>query len=120
MNALQSAGWTGVLATGEAEERMEAELQNTVFLPGWRWVARPPLAELTRLLRSCAIYLGNDSGVTHLAAACGADVVALFRKEFVSAWSPFGRSRVLSADDPDGIPARDVSAALTRRSARFK
>lgn len=118
MNVLQSAGWTGVLVTGEAEERMEADLRNTVFPPGWRWIARPPLAELSRLLRLCAAYLGNDSGVTHLAASCGADVVAIFRKEFVQSWSPFGRTLVLNEDDVNKIPERDVLAALTRRPAR--
>jgi len=114
MRALQRGGRTGVLVTGEAEEGMEADLRKAIFPPGWRWVARPPLAELSRLLRSCAVYLGNDSGVTHLAAACGADVIALFRTKFVSAWSPFGKTLVLSADEVGDISLEEVLASLPR------
>jgi len=112
MSVLQSDGRTGVLVTGEAEEGMEADLRKAIFPPGWRWAARPPLAELSRLLGSCGVYLGNDSGVTHLAAACGAKVVALFRKEFIAAWSPFGTTLVLSADEVEDISLEEVLTAL--------
>jgi heptosyltransferase-3 len=118
MNALQDDGRSGALVTGEAEERMEAGLRGVAFSAGWRWLRRPGLFELAGLLRSGALYLGNDSGVTHLAAACGAEVVALFRKDFEAAWSPFGRAVVLSAGEAAGISVADVLAALSRRLSR--
>jgi ADP-heptose:LPS heptosyltransferase len=118
MNALQGDGRSGVLVTGEAEERMEAGLRGIAFPAGWRWLRRPGLFELAGLLRSGALYLGNDSGVTHLAAACGAKVVALFRKDLETAWSPFGRAVVLSAGEAAGISVADVLAALSRRLSR--
>ncbi|MCX6562470.1 MAG: glycosyltransferase family 9 protein [Candidatus Aminicenantes bacterium] len=118
MNALQNDGRSGVLVTGEAEERMEAGLRGITFPAGWRWLRRPGLFELAGLLRSGALYLGNDSGVTHLAAACGAEVVALFRKDLEAAWSPFGRAVVLSAGEAAGISVADVLAALSRHLSR--
>jgi ADP-heptose:LPS heptosyltransferase len=120
MNALRDDGRSGVLVTGEAEERMEAGLRGIAFPAGWRWLRRPGLFELAGLLRSGALYLGNDSGVTHLAAACGAEVIALFRKEFEAAWSPFGRAVVLSAGEAAGISVADVLAALSRRLPRSR
>ncbi|MDP2915577.1 MAG: glycosyltransferase family 9 protein [Candidatus Aminicenantes bacterium] len=118
MNALRKDGWSGALVTGEAEERMDENLRRTAFPPGWRWLIRPPLFELAGLLRSGALYLGNDSGVTHLAAACGAEVVAIFRKDVEAAWSPFGGAVVLSAEEVAGISVEDVLAALSRRLSR--
>src|SRR5205085_707308 len=37
-----------------------------------------PLDELARRLAGCRAYLGNDSGVSHLAGLCGAKAIALF------------------------------------------
>ena len=115
MNALQKDGRNGILVTGEAEKRMEADLRRIAFPPGWRWLRRPALLDLAGRLRSGVLYLGNDSGVTHLAAACGAEVVAIFKKDLETAWSPFGRAVVLSADEVEGISVEDVLAALPRR-----
>jgi ADP-heptose:LPS heptosyltransferase len=49
-----------------------------------------PLPVLAGLLRRCSAYVGNDSGVTHLAAASGAPTVALFGPTDPSVWGPRG------------------------------
>ncbi len=87
----------GTLVTGEAEENIAPLIQRTALPLNWNWARCPSLLALTKLLSASEYYLGNDSGVTHLAAACGAAVVALFRSEFAFAWRPLGRVRVLSA-----------------------
>lgn len=46
--------------------------------PGTAWDARRPLGELAEQLASCAVVVGNDSGLLHLAEAVGTPVVALF------------------------------------------
>jgi len=59
----------------------------------------PPVARglsvgaVAAVLRRCAAYLGNDSGVTHLAALAGVPTVALFGPSDPALWSPLG-SRV--------------------------
>ncbi len=61
------------------------------------WDPTRPLDELARLLHSCAVLAGNDSGLLHLAEAVGTPVVALFGPT-VKAWGYFPwreRSRVL-------------------------
>lgn len=52
-----------------------------------------PLLEVARALRECRGYLGNDSGVTHLAAMLGVPTVALFGPSDPTIWRPIG-SRV--------------------------
>jgi len=111
---LRQHGFAGSLVTGEAEERLEGELRRVSFPPGWQWLCRPSLAALAGLLRDAALYIGNDSGVTHLAAACGTNVVAIFRKEMETAWKPFGRTTVLSVEEVEDISLEDVLATLSR------
>jgi len=102
---LAGHGIPGILATGEAEERpaITGRLESGSLPSNWIWARRPPLGLLSGMLADAHFYLGNDSGVTHLAAACGSPVLALFRDEGLPAWRPFGRTRVLSAPKPADI-----------------
>lgn len=48
------------------------------------------LAQLAALLSRCDLYLGNDSGVTHLAGAVGTRGAAIFGPSDASQWAPSG------------------------------
>ena len=48
------------------------------------------LNELACWLRGARVYIGNDSGITHLAAAVGTPVIACFRGTDERVWSPRG------------------------------
>ena len=109
----------GALVTGEAEEKMEAELENTALPPNWIWYRRPGLSILAAILSEAKLYLGNDSGVTHLAAACGADVVALFRRDLVTAWEPLGRVHLHVAGSLDEISLQSVWESVASRLTSF-
>jgi len=51
------------------------------------------------LLRRAALYVGNDSGITHMAAAVGVPVVALFGPTDPARWAPQGgRVEVLAQE----------------------
>jgi hypothetical protein len=67
-----------------------------------RWCAGPeePLAEAMRFddlyqlalwLAEARLYIGNDSGITHLAAAVGTPVVAVFGPTDPAVWGPRGQ-----------------------------
>lgn len=45
-------------------------------------------------LASATAYVGNDSGITHLAAAVGTPVLACFRSTDPRVWAPRGRAEV--------------------------
>ena len=48
------------------------------------------LFDLARWLAGAALYIGNDSGITHLAAAVGVPVIALFGPTSPDIWVPRG------------------------------
>jgi len=49
-----------------------------------------PLLQVASHLRLCGCYIGNDSGITHLAAMLGAPTVALFGPTDPTIWRPVG------------------------------
>jgi ADP-heptose:LPS heptosyltransferase len=116
---LGERGVSGVLVTGEAEEKSAADVEQAVLPSSWGWLRRPALSDLALLLGDCGLYLGNDSGVTHLAAACGADVVALFRRDLAAAWAPLGRVELHVADSVGGISVDEVWEGLASRLPNF-
>jgi hypothetical protein len=59
------------------------------------------LYELGTWLASASVYIGNDSGISHLAAAVGTPVVAMFGPTDPALWAPRGeRVTVFSLDSP--------------------
>lgn len=68
------------------------------------------IGALAALLRRCVAYIGNDSGVSHLAALAGVPTVALFGPSDPAPWAPVGpRVRVVRAPLCD-LAALDVDA----------
>lgn len=68
-----------------------------------------PLSELASVLASARLYIGNDSGITHLAAAVGCPTVALFGPTDPAVWAPRG-NHVHVVTGGDGWP--EVSSVL--------
>ena len=64
------------------------------------------------LLSGASLYLGNDSGVTHLAAVLGVPGAAVFREEFAGAWHPGGKIAQVSAADVRDISVEAVLSSL--------
>lgn len=89
-----------------------------------RWCAGPeePLPDAVRIadlyelacwLATARVYIGNDSGITHLAAAVGTPVVALFGPTDPCIWAPRGpQVRVISRPALENITADEVLAAV--------
>jgi ADP-heptose:LPS heptosyltransferase len=55
----------------------------------FRVVANAPLRELKTLLRGASLFVGNDSGPAHVAAAFGVPVVVLFGPSDPVVWAPW-------------------------------
>lgn len=89
----QIGGKTVVVLGPVEDERSRLE---PILLPGCKMVSGLTLAELAAVLSRSDLYLGNDSGVTHMAAALGTPTVALFGPSDAQRWRPQGkRVRVL-------------------------
>jgi heptosyltransferase III len=74
-----------------------------------RWLAGPEetlpeaerfddLYDLACWLKRASLYIGNDSGITHLAAAVGVPTIALFGPTDPTVWAPRG-AHVVRFDD---------------------
>ncbi len=84
----QSVGGSSVAILGPVEEeKLKAE-----SIWGKALVAKGlKLSQLAALVGKSDLYLGNDSGVTHLAAALGVRTVALFGPTDLVQWGPRGK-----------------------------
>ncbi|MGC4056473.1 MAG: glycosyltransferase family 9 protein [Paludibaculum sp.] len=72
------------------------------------------LGDLARWLATASLYIGNDSGISHLAAACGVPTVAVFGPTDPAVWAPRGRRVRLAAWDwPPERVAAEAAALLT-------
>ena len=77
----------------------------------FRVVHGAPLGEIKRLLSTAALFIGNDSGPAHMAAAFGLPVVVLFAASDPVIWGPWRTaSEVLSA--PGGIASIETTQVL--------
>lgn len=90
------ASLTGFLPPGEFLEVICGEAEETwidELLLEWRGLPvrvhrHRPLAELSTLLGDCRAYLGHDTGISHLAAACGVPSLVLFGSTAPEVWAP--------------------------------
>jgi heptosyltransferase III len=96
--------------------------------PDWvagRFAPRPQarfenLLDLARWIAGARLYIGNDSGITHLAAAAGARTIALFGPTDPEAWGPRGTGvtilRAPSMHEISMAMVRDAIAAALAAS----
>lgn len=64
--------------------RSQLNSDSLIQVKSWR------LGKLAALMSNSALFVGNDSGITHLAAACGAPTIALFGHTDPLIWGPRG------------------------------
>ena len=93
LRRLRENGVTPVLIEGPQDAVVIQEILAACPLPHEAaHVARDfSIAELACLLASCGVYVGNDSGVTHLAALADCTGVAMFGPSDPTVWRPLGR-----------------------------
>lgn len=82
-----------LLLGGPADHERIAALQQMLSAPEvdmLTMLVDAPLLEVATALQACRGYIGNDSGITHLAAMTGIPVVALFGPSDPVVWRPVG------------------------------
>jgi glycosyl transferase family 9 (putative heptosyltransferase) len=106
-----------LLLSGPADTgRVHHLLQYLPSLPGPEMLtllANAPLLEVARQLQSCRCYLGNDSGITHLAAMLGVHTIAIFGPTDPAIWRPVGPSvTVLQGHTMEDVTVDSVMGAI--------
>jgi heptosyltransferase III len=91
-----------LLVGGEADNELVREFSSRCCIRRLRSLLDANLSELSRALHECRLFIGHDTGVTHLAAAVGTPTVALFGATDPAVWAPLGE-HVRVVRSPDGL-----------------
>jgi ADP-heptose:LPS heptosyltransferase len=91
--ALQTMDLAVVLTCGPGEEAVVDEVAKG--LDSTEVVKAPGIAELAQLIAGARLYVGNDSGPMHLAAAVGTPIVALWGSSDSRRWRPWSVNNVV-------------------------
>jgi ADP-heptose:LPS heptosyltransferase len=80
----------------------------------YRCLAGAPLSEVKSLIARAAMFVGNDSGPAHIAAAFGVPSVVLFGPSDEVVWAPWKTDAVvLKSPDISAITIDQVTGALS-------
>lgn len=109
-------GWGVVVTAGEEDGflKEQPEWETFVSSPGTVLMENRPLSELCAKLGTARIFLGNDSGIGHLAAGLGIFSVVFFVDTDPLQWAPWAPSGNLHIVD-----VRDDSASPTLLDSFF-
>ena len=111
IRGLRRAGMQAVLVAGEADAGAVGAVQGALAGEEAPVLHELPVRTLAAVLRVAGRYVGNDSGVSHLAAAAGAACTVVFGPTDPAVWAPRGGTvRVVAADLPCR-PCRQTSPA---------
>jgi heptosyltransferase-2 len=136
-DALATEGLQIAIVAGPDDAEVAAAVQGAMRAPT-TMLSDLPLRQLAAVLRRARLFVGNDSGVMHMAAAVGTPVVAVFGLSNHRAWGPYPPSehevvrldlpcspclyRGLLLGDREGCPPRtcltDLEPALVVKAAR--
>ncbi len=102
---MQAAGLQPMIVAGPADDAAP--------FSKFQVLRNPPLSVLKSLMSGAALFIGNDSGPAHVAAAFGIPVVVLFGPSDPVTWAPWRtEARVLtSRGSIDQITVEEVMAA---------
>jgi heptosyltransferase-3 len=90
-----------IIVSGEADEAQRARLQRECKDGPMRFATNLPLTQLAAIIEQ-SIFIGHDSGISHLGAATGARCVLLFGPTDPAIWAPLNENvQVLRAPDND-------------------
>ena len=105
-----------IIVGGEAETKRVKSLESKFQNPRLRLLLNEPLTSVARVLSGCGIFVGHDSGITHLVAAMGVRCIVIWAQTNDGVWKPIGeRVHILKgADNITMIEPRRVFEVVKR------
>ncbi len=89
-----------IILLGPAEEELRPFFARNLRAEGIEILFAPEWKQLQSILCQAPLYVGHDSGITHLAAMLGTPTIALFKNTPVPQWRPLGPAvRVLENEE---------------------
>ncbi len=112
---LGRTGSSLIVVAGEADDASRARLEREwAHHQNVRFARNLPLPALAAVLEH-SVFIGHDGGISHLAAAGGADCILLFGPTDPEIWAPRNKNvRVIRSNGGkiDDLQVRDVKEAL--------
>jgi ADP-heptose:LPS heptosyltransferase len=115
-----------LLVGGEADMARAKAIKGMTAVELVDWTGSLTLAELGALAEVADVYIGNDTGPTHIAAAMGCNTIAIFGPSNPRFSAPYGseqeKVQVLWAEEAagqqpfdwtDGVQVADVFKAVS-------
>ncbi len=116
--------WSTLVLFGSADGEQLAFLRQRLVPPAPEMLTMlvdAPLIEVARHLTHCQCYLGNDSGITHLAAMLGLPTIALFGPSDPVVWHPVGPdSRLIKVIQEPELASLPVDTVLTQIRTNYQ
>jgi len=111
-SALNDTGASCVVVLGPAEASIEPVFRDA----GICVLKDLDLPTVAAIARVATAFVGNDSGVSHLAAAVGASGVVIFGPTDPARWRPLGSGQIiiLRREPIDSVETHDVADALSK------
>jgi heptosyltransferase III len=106
-----------LLIGGEADEERATQLARALPRERVSVATNLPLPDLAGVLQNCGLFIGHDSGISHLAAAVNTPCLLLFGPTDPAIWAPANpRVRVLRSSSLTmaGIEVSEVIDALRK------
>ena len=80
-------------------------------------ITKTDLLKAAAVLERCALYVGNDNGQMHLAAAMGAKTVGLFGPTPIQLYRPWGRNCSVACTDRPQTELKEIEKRIGRDAA---
>ena len=86
-NALNKAGWEVLYIAGPVEKELIKNYQNSVYVEN--------TVDLAKNLLQASLYIGLDSGVSHLSSYLGIPSIVIFGPTDPEVWHPVGENLII-------------------------
>ena len=101
-----------IAVLGSEEEKLIAEsVIGAAGIKAHDLTGKFDLKELAAFIGKCGLFIGNDTGPMHMAAALGIPVIAIFGRNIPGVsprrWGPWGENNVVFHENPGCDPCYD-------------
>ena len=106
-----------VFLLGPAEKSLQPYFRDRLqLIEDTQIITSADKERLIRTINETALYLGHDSGITHLFAMLGTPTVALFKKSNAVQWGPLGPNVTVIQNKE---PGRELIESILKASREF-
>lgn len=114
---VDATNWRILLAGGEAESQRLKDLSGSFSKERITPALQLPLPQLAQMLFLCKLFVGHDSGISHLAAALGLPGLVLWGPTHPEIWRPrSGEFEILTSETGlNGLSVKDVYEKMERK-----